>query len=118
MQKVAKVTCRAQVANCCGAAVSLSFERGRKAVYVWSARTPAQMRKHRRCRKICLQHPVPLSSAFSGQITAIGEHTDLGNIDYYGEQIAGKSAQGPLKLLPISHSLARQLPITEFAHKT
>jgi hypothetical protein len=55
--------------------------------------------------------------AFSGQITVIREDTDLGNIDYYGEERVPDSARSHLKMLPIARSAVRHLPITEFAHK-
>src|ERR1700682_2550025 len=106
---MAKVRRRAQIAYRCRVAVSVTFKPGRKAVHVGPARTRAQVPKHLRCRKKRLQHRVPLSSAFGGQITVICEDTDLGNINYYREKRAPESVRSHLKMLPIARSAARQL---------
>src|SRR5271156_4145691 len=66
---MAEVGRRAQIAYRGGSTVSVSFEQGGKAIQVRPARTSAQAPKRLRCRKIGLQHRVPLSSAFGGRIT-------------------------------------------------
>src|SRR6266436_9853352 len=97
-----KVRRRAQIAYRRGVAVSVSFEGGRKAVHVGSAWTRAQVPKHLRCHKIRLQHRVPLSLAFGGQITVNREDTDLGNIDYYAEERQPELVQSRLETQPIA----------------
>jgi hypothetical protein len=88
---MAEVGRRAQLAYRGGSTVSVSFERGGKAIHVRPARTRAQALERLRCRKIGLQHRVPLSSASGGRIAVIREDTDLGNTDIMGSKGRKKS---------------------------
>src|SRR5271163_3220949 len=114
---MAEVGRRAQIAYRGGSTVSVSFEQGGKAIQVRPARTSAQAPKRLRCRKIGLQHRVPLSSAFGGRITVFARTSISGAPILWGAK-GGKIGRNHLKVSRIGRSTARRLTITKFAHKT
>src|SRR5271168_2184113 len=113
---MAEVGRRAQIAYRGGSTVSVSFEQGGKAIQVRPARTSAQAPKRLRCRKIGLQHRVPLSSAFGGRITVFARTSISGAPILWGAK-GGKIGRNHLKVSRIGRSTARRLTITKFAHK-